>query len=98
MFINVPVVLHNIPYSISNQSHMRIKQFNVQFNDNRQLQIRSRHLSVSSCNQRVEFQTSHHFRGCSPGLVDGDVLTMETSLEWPHTMMLLTQVIALQFI
>ena len=77
-----------------NLSHMRIQQFNV----NRQLQIRSRHLYVSRCNQRVKYEAYHHFRGCSPGLVDGDVLTMETSLDWPHTLTLLTQVIALQFI
>ena len=53
---------------------MRIQQFNV----NRQLQIRFRHLFVSKCNQRVEYEASHHFRGCSPGLVDDDVVTMET--------------------
>ena len=77
-----------------NLSNMPIQQFNV----NRQFQIKSRHLSVSRCNQLVEYETSHHFRGCSPRLVDGDVLTMETSLDWPHTLTLLTKVIALQFI
>ena len=51
-----------------------------------------------SPNVTNEYEASHHFRGCSPGLADGDVLTMETSLEWPYTLMLLTQVIALQFI
>ena len=71
MFINVPNVAQHI-YDF-NLSHMRIQQFNV----NRQFQIRSRHLSVSRCNQRVEYEASHHFRGCSPGLADGDVLTME---------------------
>ena len=92
MFINVPVVLHNIHrYSISKQSHTRIQQFNLQFNDNRQLQIKSRHLSVSRCNKRVEYRVSHHFRDCSSGLADSVVLTMETSLEWPYTLTLLTR-------
>ena len=79
MLINVPNVARHI--FDFNLSHMRIQQFNV----NRQFQIRSRHLSVSRCNQRVEYEGSHHFRGCSPGLVDCDVLTMETSLDWPRS-------------
>ena len=65
MFINVSVVFNNI-YSISNLLLMRIQQFNVQFNDNGELQIRPRKLSVPRCNQRVESQSSHHFRDCSP--------------------------------
>ena len=28
----------------------------------------------------MKSKSSHHFRGCSPGLADGDVLTMKTSL------------------
>ena len=68
--------------------------FNSSMSTDNYSEIRSRHLSVSSCNQQVEYEASHHFRGCSPGLADGDVITMETSLEWPHTLTLLTQVIA----
>ena len=62
MFINVPVVLHNI-YLVSNQSH-----------------IGNRNHPIIS------------------GAVGLDLRTMQTSLEWLHTLTLLTQVIALQFI
>ena len=64
-----------------NLSHMRVQQFNV----NRQLQVRSHHLSVSKCNQRVEYEASHHFQGCSPGLADGDDLSrMSSHIDAPN--------------
>ena len=89
MFINVPMFLHNIyRYSIPNQSHMRINS--SMSNDN----FRQGPVTYLSPDVTNEESMRHPI---TSGAVVLDLWMVMSSLDWPHTFTLLTQVIALQF-